>query len=423
MSRENGGISNSLIVGRYVVWRRDVALETKVSSLASTALPLISATPRPVASVVSTPAVTIRALDWRECTAPAIRHEWDALAQRAAEPNPFYESWYLLPALRALDPAGTVRMLLCEANGELVAMLPLARQPRYYRRPVPHIASWVHANCFLAAPLVAAGREREFWRALLGWADSEAGSSLFLHLSGLPLGGSLHRALEAVLAEQGRSAGLVHREERALLASPQTPEEYLAASLTGKKRKELRRQRTRLAELGEIGFAREGGDEGLNVWIERFLALEQAGWKGQRGSALASQPGTAALFRESLRGATEQGRLERLTLSLDGRAIAMLVNFITSPGAFSYKTAYDEDYARFSPGVLLQCENLQLLSRPDVAWTDSCAAADHPMIDHIWRERRAVGRISIAIGGRLRRLVFTRLLNAELGRNPTGVSA
>ncbi len=367
--------------------------------------------------------MTIRTAAWADCSAPGFRLAWDALGQRAAEPNPFYESWCLLPALRALDPAGTVRMLVCEADGELVALLPVASQSRYYGRPIAHLASWTHANCFLAAPLVAAGHEREFWRAMLGWADREGSGSLFLHFSGLPLEGALHQALGTVLSEQSRAAGLVHREERAMLASRQTPEDYLAASLSGKKRKELRRQHTRLAELGEVGFARDSTGDGLEAWAARFLALEQAGWKGKAGSALASHTGTAALFCESLRGAVEQDRLERLTLSLDGRAIAMLVNFITPPGAFSYKTAYDEDYARFSPGVLLQCENLQLLARPDIAWTDSCAAADHPMIGHIWRERRALGRVSIAIGGRLRRCAFGALLRLELGRNPTGVSA
>jgi hypothetical protein len=99
----------------------------------------------------------------------------------------------------------------------------------------------------------------------------------------------------------------------------------------------------------------------------------------------------------------------------------MLANFITAPGAFSFKTTFDEAYSRFSPGVLLQCENLLMLDRDDVAWTDSCAAQDHPMIDHIWRERRAVGRISIAIGGKLRRAAFARLLKFELGRNPAGI--
>ena len=43
------------------------------------------------------------------------------------------------------------------------------------------------------------------------------------------------------------------------------------------------------------------------------------------------------------------------------------------------------------------------------------------MIDHIWRERRPVGRLSIAIGGKLRRTLFGQLLRRELGRNPAGI--
>jgi hypothetical protein len=128
------------------------------------------------------------------------------------------------------------------------------------------------------------------------------------------------------------------------------------------------------------------------------------------------------MFHQSLHGAAARGRLERLTLSLDGAPIAMLATFLTPPGAFSFKTAFDERYGRYSPGVLLQRENLAILGRADIAWSDSCAAADHPMIDHIWRERRAIGRLSIAIGGSLRRSVFALLARVELGRQPTGIA-
>ena len=100
----------------------------------------------------------------------------------------------------------------------------------------------------------------------------------------------------------------------------------------------------------------------------------------------------------------------------------MLANFITAPGAYSYKTAFDERYARYSPGVLIQQENLALLDRADIAWCDSCAAADHPMIDHIWRERRSIGRVSIAIGGTLRRALFGGLVRAELRRSPAAAT-
>ncbi len=207
-----------------------------------------------------------------------------------------------------------------------------------------------------------------------------------------------------------------------MLAAGQRPEDYYTAALSGKKRKELRRQLTRLSELGDIGFLRQHDSDGLGDWVEHFLELEAAGWKGKAGSALAGLAATAGLFKQAMHGAAAQGRLERLALTLDGRPIAMLANFITPPGAFSFKTAFDEDYARFSPGVLLQCDNLLMLDRQDIAWTDSCASADHPMIDHIWRERRAIGRVSIAIGGKFRRAAFAQLLKVELGRNPTGVA-
>ena len=366
-------------------------------------------------------AMAIRAVSWSAMDSPEARLAWGALAQCAIEPNPFHESWYLLAALRAFDPHHRVQLLRFEADGELAGLLPLHAPGKYYRWPLPHLAGWVHPNCFLGAPLVARGLEREFWRALLGWADGYGGFELFLHLAQMPLEGPLYQALQTVLSEQSRLAAVVHREDRAMLASGLSPECYFEASLSAKKRKELRRQYNRLADLGEVKMTRTTGHEHLARWIEQFLALEHSGWKGTQGSALASHQTTTRLFKEALFGAASQSRLERLTLTLNDEPIAMLANFLTPPGAFSYKTAFDERYARYSPGVLVQRENLALLDNTAIDWCDSCAAADHPMIDHIWRERRAIGRLSIAVGGKICRALCGRLVRAELGRNPSGV--
>jgi len=365
------------------------------------------------------PDFVLRDVAWRDMASEIAA--WDALALCATEPNPFYESWYLLPALRAFDPRGQVRLLRFGAGGDLAGILPIVRQRRYYRWPIPNLAGWMHGNCFLGAPLVAAGLEREFWQALLDWADRHAGIGLFLHLNGIPLNGPLRDSLAEVLDRQQRLAGIVHREERAMLASGETPESYFDAALSGKKRKELRRQFARLSELGDLSFARELSTERLEQWVDDFLRLEAAGWKGISGSALAATPETRRLFHEALGGAAARGRLERLSLALDGAPIAMLATFLTPPGAYSFKTAFDERYARFSPGVLLQRENLSILGRSGIAWSDSCAAADHPMIDHLWRERRAIGRLSIAIGGPARRALFGALLRKELGDRPGGL--
>jgi len=376
----------------------------------------------PAPAQIRASAGTLACVHWRAMDSAAEIAGWDELAGSAADPNPFYESWYLLPSLRHLPGTGAVSLIRFEQDGHLAGVLPILRPFHYYRHPLPHLGNWMHPNLFCGAPLVAQGAEVPFWQALLRWADRNAGAALFLHLRDLPLGGPLHAALDGVLACGDRPHAIVHREERAMLASDLSSDAYWEASLSGKKRKELRRQANRLADEGSVSFERRTDAHGLAQWSSQFLALEQAGWKGQAGSALACAPATATLLRSVLEGGAERGRLERLTLSLDGAPIAMLASFLTPPGAFSFKTAFDERFARFSPGVLLQRENLAVLDRADVLWSDSCAAADHPMIDHIWRERRSIGRLSIGIGGPARQTVFRRLLRRETRRADAGAT-
>lgn len=382
--------------------------------MASHALPVAMPVP-PLADSFAAPALHIETCDWRAFQTPASVARWDALAQWAAEPNPFHEAWFLLPALRAFDPDAQVRLLCFQADGELAGLLPVHREWNYYGYSLPHWRGWRHPNGFLGQPLVAKGFEMLFWQELLRWADRNAGTALFLHLPQLPAEGPLQRALKQVLASERRLGVVVQREERAMLASPLTPEEYLEDSLGAKKRKELRRQHRRLAEEGTLEVERLETPLGVAEWAREFLALELGGWKGRAGSAMASDPRTETLFVEALAGAARRGKLERLAIRLDGRAIAMLATFISAPGAYSFKTAFDEGYARFSPGVLLQRENLDLLERGEVAWTDSCAAADHPMIDHFWRERRAITSVNLAVGSTPRRALFHLLAKRERG--------
>src|SRR5436189_232879 len=161
----------------------------------------------------------------------------------------------------------------------------------------------------------------------------------------------------------------------------------------------------RLGELGDLGFRRLAEGSELSAWCDDYLALERKGWKGKAGTGLAVDAAAEAFFRAAAAGAWEAGRLQFLRLDLDGRAIAMLANFLTPPGGFSFKTAFDEDYGRFSPGVLLQIENLRILEDPDIEWVDSCAMDHHSMIDGLWRERRSVVRVTIPLKGARRRAV------------------
>jgi CelD/BcsL family acetyltransferase involved in cellulose biosynthesis len=203
-----------------------------------------------------------------------------------------------------------------------------------------------------------------------------------------------------------RRCDVVHRTQRALLKTSLSPDDYWRTADRATKRKDIRRLERRLEEIGETRFSRLGEQEDPDPWIEAFLALELGGWKGQAGSALASDPATAELFRTAVRSAHDLRKLDFCRLDLDGEPLAMLVNFLAPPGAYGFKTAFDERYSRYSPGVILQRYNLNILSRPDIDWVDSCAAENHPMIDSLWSDKRSIIRASVSLSGRTNRMIF-----------------
>lgn len=353
------------------------------------------------------PAVRARLRPAAEAVAD-LAEDWTALAAVAAEPNPFCEHWFAAASLATLDAGRDVRLLEAWRGDRLIGVMPLTVERGYAHLPVRYVRYWWHDHHFLATPLVAAGEERVFWDAALAALEESDWAGAFLHFRGISEDGPVYRALP-----RGEVA---HRRLRAFLQGGLSPEAYYEQAVRPKKRKELRRQRTRLAELGALTVRRLENVSELAQWCDDYLALERAGWKGREGSALAASATTERFFREALAGAAAAGRLHFLRLDLDGRAIAMLVNFLCPPGAYSFKTVFDEAYARFSPGVLIQLENLgEILGRDEIAWMDSCAMDDHPMIDGLWTGRRSVVRVTVPLKGARRRMLVTLCRALERG--------
>ena len=362
-----------------------------------------------LAHAPAAPAARLRPL--REAVAE-LAEDWASLATEAAEPNPFYEHWFVAAASAA---AGDVELLEVRRGAKLIGLMPLAVESGYAKLPVRFAVNWRHDQMFVGTPLVAAGEEEMFWRAALAFLDGQDWPVL-LHLRSLVEDGPVHRGLIAA-----RDCAVAYREQRAFLQSDLAPEAYYEQAVRAKKRKELRRQFNRLAELGPVAFRRFGAGDDLAEWCDYYLRLEKAGWKGEAGTAFACSPARAQFFRDVIAGAQANGRLEFLRLDLAGKPVAMLGNFRCPPGSFSFKTVFNETFARFSPGVLIQRENLDVLADPEIAWMDSCAAEDHPMIDGFWRERRSIVRVTVPLAGARRRTVYAvcRALErgAELARS------
>jgi Acetyltransferase (GNAT) domain len=185
--------------------------------------------------------------------------------------------------------------------------------------------------------------------------------------------------------------------QRAALTFTGSFEQWFDKNFDRKRRKEYRRLQNRLAELGNFEQLSLATGEDSAPWVEELLGLEAAGWKGKRGTALAVDPALKSAMQAACAELSLAGKLRMWKLTLDGKAIAVMHGIVEGDQAWLGKIAYDEAFARFSPGVMLIFHATeQLMKEPGLARVDSCAIPGHPMIENIWRDRIAMADVVIA---------------------------
>ena len=286
--------------------------------------------------------------------------EWTALAARAAEPNPFAEHWFVAASLPTLARGRDVRLLEVRRGGRLIGLLPLTIEQGYAHLPVRFVQNWCHDQAFLGTPLVAAGEERRLLgrrrSALLDEADWAPG---FLHLRGLAEDGPVHRGARPRRDRPPPGARAL-LDKRALARRPITSRRSARRSARSSAACATASPSSARSAPPSSTIAAE-----LAAWCDDLSRARESGLEGRGGHrARLRRRGPRPSSATPLAGAWAAGRLQFLRLDVGGRAIAMLVNFLTPPGSFSFKTVFDEDYARFSPGVLIQLENLRHPRRP-----------------------------------------------------------
>lgn len=328
---------------------------------------------------------------------------WRDLAESAAEPNPFFEPDFLLPAAAALRPTA-LQMAVVGDDDAWGALMPLVAVRSWHRVPLPGRIAWDHTYCFLGTPLIRAGEPEATVGELLSTCLGHRRGAL-LGIDSLGADGPVIESLQrAAAAERVGSTRLREVERAALRRRPDG--DYLA--IKPKHRREYRRQRDRLGELlgAPLTTADEAGDPAA---VQDFLELEGSGWKGRAGTAFARIGGHAELFSAICERFAAAGRLQLLALRSNGRAVAMKCNLRAGPALFCFKIAYDDDLARYSPGMLLELDNVERFhADPSLMWMDSCADPSNQMINRLWPDRRALTTMALGRGlrGTLSRGVF-----------------
>ncbi len=347
----------------------------------------------------------------------AHRVAWDDLAHAALEPNVFYESWMLLPALRAFGQGAALRFVLIYAvdprqsqgHRALAGFFPLVERRAYKGVPVRAAALWQYPYAYSCAPLL---RPEGAARCLAFFLDhlSRSGTPL-LELPLVPGEGAFQQTLVDTLNERAALSHVAETHTRALLDRHADAEAYLTAALPARRRKGLNRLLRRLGECGTtLEFRTLEPGDALQPWLDDFLELEASGWKGHQGTAMACQDSHRVFFQEMATGAFERGQLLMLGLYLDGRPVALKCVLRSGVGSFGFKIAFDEEFAHYSPGLQLEIATIRRFHEFNgPQWMDACAAQDATLFNRLYLRRRVMQTVLLSTGRATGDLVISLL--------------
>lgn len=317
---------------------------------------------------------------------------WADLAGRAAS-NVFMEP----TALRVAEAAGfaDVRMLLAWDDAatprRLVGLWAL--QVKRIASFWPSVLDSRPFNyAFLSTPVIDPAYVDDVMPAMLAAVQHDSELPKVLHLHSFEQEAPCFAALQRELTRQGGAQRILDETNRPYA----TRDEGVKKS--GSTRKKLRQDWNRLSALGAVDVVNDRTPVRVREAFEAFLKLEQASWKGARGTALLCDDADASFVRELVAKLSAEGRASVALLRVDGKAIATQVVMYSGRTAYTWKTAFDAEYARYSPGMLLVDKVTdQLFADPAIESIDSCSYEDGFMAK-LWTARRKMVEMLVHVG-------------------------
>lgn len=267
----------------------------------------------------------------------ALMPEWNALVQRAGG-NVFMHP----AALCAATETGfaKVHVLLAWDDRKLVGLWAL-RERRIAPLLPAFLAAPPYEYCFVSSPVI--DPNYDVMPAFLDAIAKDRTLPNVIQLKLLDGNADAFNPLMAALA--ARSGQMLKLSERARPYLANETERKRSGS-TGKK---LRQDWNRLSALGTVELANERTADGACAAFEIFLDLEVRSWKGANGTALLSDEPDTDFTRRLIANLADVGGASVALLRVDGKAIAAQVLLYCGGTAYTWKTAFDAEFAKFSP--------------------------------------------------------------------------
>ena len=237
-------------------------------------------------------------------------------------------------------------------NGAPVLLWPLVQRRNGFWR----IASWMAADTGQYGNILSIrDGDCDFWiKATWQYIVDHSGFDI-ITLPGVHADSCLGRLLQ----QEGIPAQTTHFAPVFDITMLEDPKQWELSQKRGF-RKDLRRRRRRLAELGEVRFERLRDIEEIENAIPIALQHKKAWFRARKlYGRIIEHPQAAEWMTRAAIDALTEDRLVYAVLKLDGRIIASQLGFTRDRQLYNYFGSFDLDLQRYSPGNILTQDLLQ----------------------------------------------------------------
>ncbi len=129
--------------------------------------------------------------------------------------------------------------------------------------------------------------------------------------------------------------------------------------LSSNVRSNLRRSANKLQQQGKYECTFSVGAKVTQNSFYSFLDVEASGWKGKKGTAILKSGALVRFYQALVKRLVQAGWIEWQELKINGQVIATNLSIMVAQSSLVWKTAYDESFAKLSPGSLLMDSAIQ----------------------------------------------------------------
>lgn len=130
-------------------------------------------------------------------------------------------------------------------------------------------------------------------------------------------------------------------------------------------RRQLKKAQKKLGDVASVEPIFLSGSQAHPDYLNRFIPIEAAGWKGRAHSAIGADAGLTRFYRALAERLYRRGTLEWHFLQADGQLIAGHLAIRSGRTLTIWKIGYCEEYADYSPGVLLMEQTIARAFKDD----------------------------------------------------------